>query len=99
MYDTFAVDLESSTSKEATANRNFEDYIATMTAELKNMKDSREKAEEEKANAEVQLADFTQTYDDTQAEMKANIAFFDATKAACVAKNEEWTTRSELRTA
>merc|ERR1712224_97867 len=43
------------------------------------------------------LADTTATYDDTEKQMKADMEFFDQTKAACESKHEEWTTRKKLR--
>lgn len=97
MYSTFSSDLESSTSTEASANRKFEDYMSTKAAELNQMKSTVEKKEGEKATAESDLADATQTYDDTEAEMKTNTAFFDETLASCKAKHAEWSTRAALR--
>jgi len=43
------------------------------------------------------LAETTQTYDDTENEMKANIKFFDEMKRACSAKSSEWAERKALR--
>merc|ERR1719453_2839740 len=82
---------------EASKNRVFEDFIATKQQELIKMTEIKAKKEEEKAEAEDQLAEATQAYDETEAQMKADIEFFDATKAACEAKHAEWTTRAELR--
>eukprot|EP00401_Gymnodinium_catenatum_P036700 CAMPEP_0117514390 /NCGR_PEP_ID=MMETSP0784-20121206/30044_1 /TAXON_ID=39447 /ORGANISM="" /LENGTH=749 /DNA_ID=CAMNT_0005310183 /DNA_START=47 /DNA_END=2296 /DNA_ORIENTATION=- len=97
MYETFAADLESATSAEATANRNFESFIATKTETLQTLKASKATKEAQRADAEALLADTTKTYDDTEAQMKADIAFFDATKSACETKHAEWSTRSALR--
>jgi len=97
MYDTFAADLETATLTEASANTKFEDFIAIKTVELKAMEADKAKKEGEKAEAEVQLADTQQIYDDTLAQKEADIAFFDETKAACQSKHEEWTTRSNMR--
>lgn len=97
MYETFTNDLETSTDTEATANRDFESFIATKTVELNEMKALKEKKEGQKAEAEAQLADTTQIYDDTEAQMNADIEFFDATKSACNAKAAEWKTRSDMR--
>jgi len=44
------------------------------------------------------LADTAQSYDDTEAQMNADIKFFDAAKASCSSKSAEWKTRSDLRT-
>merc|ERR1719453_2687614 len=97
MYETFVTDLESAVTNEATANRDFESFIAIKTEELNEMKATKAKKEEEKAEAEANLADATQQYDDTTAQMQADTEFFDATKEACSAKHEEWVTRDELR--
>jgi hypothetical protein len=82
---------------EATSNTNFENLIAAKMKELLQMKATKTKKEDEKAEAENQLADTTQNYDDTESQMKADIKFFDETKAACQEKHDEWTTRSDLR--
>merc|ERR1712048_1437108 len=97
MYATFAADLEDATKDEARANREFEDYIYQKQVELANLKETKLKKEGEKAEAENELADTTQAYDDTEAQKEADIAFFDETKEACTAKNEEWVERKRLR--
>lgn len=97
MYATFSSDLESSMLMESTQNREFEAFIATKTEQLKEMKAEKQKKEGDKAAAETQLADTTQTYDDTDAQMKADIGFFDETKAVCEDKHAEWTLRDSLR--
>jgi len=97
MYETFTNDLETDTNSEATSNRDFENFIATKTKELNELKATKEKKEGQKVEAEAQLADTTQIYDDTEAQMNADIEFFDATKEACEAKSAEWTTRKHLR--
>jgi predicted nucleic acid-binding Zn-ribbon protein len=98
MYDTFSSDLESAMADEASKNRLFEDFIAVKQKELIELKKTKAKKEAEKAEAESQLAETTQAYDDTEAQMKADIEFFDLTKAACQAKLEEWSERKRLRT-
>lgn len=90
--------LESATATEATENRQFEDLIAEKTKQMEELEKTRARKEQEKAEAETLLADKTQTYDDTQAQMKADIEFFDETKSACKSKHDDWTTRSDLRT-
>mmetsp|Transcript_28441 Transcript_28441/g.80831 ORF Transcript_28441/g.80831 Transcript_28441/m.80831 type:complete len:726 (-) Transcript_28441:28-2205(-) len=97
MYDTFAADVESATRDEAAANTKFEDFLAIKAVELRDMEAEKVKKEGEKAAAEVRLADTQEMYDDTAAQKEADVAFFDDTKAACEAKHEEWSTRSELR--
>merc|ERR1719517_77015 len=70
---------------------------ATLEKENNQLKATRERKEEEKAEEEAILADTTKTYDDTEKQMKADMEFFDQTKAACEAKHKEWTVRKELR--
>merc|ERR1719502_2396283 len=60
--------------------------------------DARKKKEGEKADAEKELADASQTLDDTTKQMKADTIFFDETKAACQAKADEWAERVRART-
>jgi len=97
MYDTFSSDLESTTEAEATANRNYEDFIHKKMEELAQLEATKAEKEELKAEAESQLANTVQDYDDTESQMKADIVFFDETKAACENKHSDWSERSELR--
>mmetsp|Transcript_125656 Transcript_125656/g.305230 ORF Transcript_125656/g.305230 Transcript_125656/m.305230 type:complete len:727 (-) Transcript_125656:81-2261(-) len=97
MYDTFSADLESATDTEATRNKNYEALIHNKTQQLNAMKTEKAEKEGSKAQAEGLLADKTQSYDDTEAQKQADIAFFDETKSACESKHNEWGTRSELR--
>merc|ERR1719426_74720 len=90
-------DLESSTIQEATRNTDFEKTISSMQQEVIDMTKDKEGKEGKKANAESLLADTSASYDDTEAQMKADPAFFDSTKEQCEAKAEEWTTRKSLR--
>lgn len=99
MFDQFSGDLETSTEEEGKKNRQFEDLIAEKMKELLEMKELMAKKEQEKAEAETMLADTTQQYDDTEAQMKADIAFFDKMKEACEGKSEAWSERSTLRKA
>merc|ERR1712203_103014 len=61
------------------------------------MKETKVKKEREKHEAEVMLSEATQTYDDTDQQMKADINFFDDTKEMCNKNNKLWTDRKELR--
>jgi len=97
MYETFTADLESATQAEATANTNFEAFIATKTEELHSMEKSKAEKEAEKAESEQRLADTQALYDDTEEQKKADINFFDVTKDACTAKHDAWEVRSSLR--
>merc|ERR1719281_406532 len=97
MYSTFSTDLEAATDKEATSNRDYELFIKEKSAELAALKMAKKSREEQKAEAEVKLADATTLYDDTDKQKAADIEFFDATKEACLAKSDEWNTRKALR--
>jgi len=98
MYETFVTDLESATMTEATQNREFETFISIKAEELAELEEVKATKEAEKAEAEAGLAETTQSYDDTDMQKKADIEFFDATKAACDAKHKEWVIRDDLRT-
>lgn len=95
MYDTFSSDLETQTNNEASKQRAFEDLIATLKEELKNLEATLMEKEAKKAEAEQILADASQELDDTTAQLKADIEFFDVTKAGCVRKAEEWSERDQ----
>lgn len=97
MYTTFSLDLEDANKAEAIAQRDFEDYIAQMSAELKADQKSKSRKEDDKSTAEQGLAESTQGYEDTEAQHKADVEFFGATKDACEAKSAEWNERSDLR--
>merc|ERR1719440_1649404 len=55
------------------------------------------KKEEELAEADRDLAETTATYDETEAQMNADIKFLDVTKKACQDKSDEWNVRGEMR--
>jgi len=95
---TFSNDLEGSTHDEATKNANYEQVYASLEKDNNELKSTRQKKENEKAEAEAMLADTTKAYDDSEKQMKADTAFFDQTKAACESKHEEWSTRDSMRT-
>jgi len=98
MYDTFVTNLETRTNDEAAAHRKYEDLMATYKTALLTLQDTLVKKEQAKAEAEVMLADASQAYADSEAQLKADIEFFDATKVACEGKTEEWSQRKTLRT-
>merc|ERR1719326_72131 len=98
MYDTFSMNLEKATEVEAVAQKNYESLIGVKENEMATLMDARKKKEGEKADAEKELADTSQTLDDTTKQMKADTIFFDETKAACQAKADEWAERVRART-
>jgi len=97
MYNTFATDLEQATNDEATANRKFESFIYEKVVQHNTATATKLKKEKKKAESEEQLADATQGYDDTEAQMEADVGFFDQTKEACEDKADEWTIRKRMR--
>jgi len=97
MYLTFSDNLQSDTLDEANKNAQYEKLYASLEDENNKLKSTREKKENEKAEAEAMLADTTKAYDDTEKQMKADTEFFDQTKAACESKHEEWTVRDSMR--
>jgi hypothetical protein len=97
MYDTFAANLEDATMAEAKQNKNYEKLSATLEQENIDLNTVKSRKDEEKANAESDLADTTATYDDTTDQMKSDIKFFDQTKNACDTKHSEWVVRQKLR--
>lgn len=97
MYETFSGSLEEATGAEATQNRDFEALVATKQQELLALQELLQKKTAAKAEAELLLAERTQDYDDTERQLQADVAFFDATKGSCQAKSTEWQTRSALR--
>jgi ribosomal protein S15P/S13E len=99
MYNTFATDLEQATNDEATANRKFESFLYEKAVQRNEAVATKLKKEKKKAESEEQLADATQGYDDTEAQMEADIEFFDQTKEACENKADEWSERKRLREA
>merc|ERR1719498_876840 len=81
------------TKDEAKKNADFEAVLATKLALLHEYKGGLEKKYAEKAEAETQLAESQQAYDDTEKELNADIEFFDQAKVQCEAKLEEWQIR------
>merc|ERR1719163_2356814 len=98
MYDTFSMNLEKNTESEATSQKNYENLMATKASEMDTQTTTRTKKEEEKAAAEKELADAQQDLDDTQKQMKADVALFDNTKMVCTSKAAEWNERVRART-
>merc|ERR1719443_704202 len=97
MYDTFSMNLEKGTETEATQQKNYETLMATKMKELASLTSTIEAKEGHKAEAEKNLADSSQELDDTKAQMEADTALFDDTKAACNSKAAEWNERVRAR--
>jgi len=99
MYATFAKNVQTATADEAKAHRNYEDLMATYQKQLNTLEETLVKKTQRKAEDEIQLADATQIYADSEDQLKSEIKLFDATKATCTKKTEDWSKRSSARTA
>jgi len=99
MYATFGKNLQTSTSDEAKAHRNYEDLMATYLEQLNTLQETVVKKEQKKSEDAIQLADATQLYADSEDKLKAEITLFEATKKSCTEKTADWSKRSTLRTA
>merc|ERR1719401_3149937 len=99
MYTSFSADLEEATKEEAMASREFEQLYYDLEQKKLSLEEALAMEEEHLAVTEEQLASDLQLHDDTDLEIKQNIAFYDAMNKSCVEKFEEWTLRSKARTA
>jgi len=97
MYSSFSETLQRLSSDEATKHRSHEDLMATYHKELATLQETIVKKETEKVEAESNLADTEVQFADLEKQLAADVAYFDATKASCVAKTDEWTERKALR--
>lgn len=96
MYSTFTSDLQAATKNEGEMQRNYEALMHTKGTELDTMQATVLRKEQEKAEAETLMADSTQAYSDTEAQLNSDVEFLDASKASCTAKAAEW---AELKAA
>eukprot|EP00927_Polykrikos_kofoidii_P078131 TRINITY_DN749_c0_g1_i1.p1 TRINITY_DN749_c0_g1~~TRINITY_DN749_c0_g1_i1.p1 ORF type:complete len:726 (+),score=159.77 TRINITY_DN749_c0_g1_i1:62-2239(+) len=97
MYDTFTTTLESATKEEATRQRNYESLVHTLQETLQTLQATLAKKERAKAESETMLADATQDFAGTEAQLSADVEVFDSTKQSCELKTQEWSTRKSLR--
>jgi len=97
MYATFSKNLQTSLSDEAKSHRNYEDLMATYRKQLATLQETVVDKEQKKNENEIQLADATQTYSDSEDQLKSEISLFDATKESCNEKTSDWSKRSSAR--
>eukprot|EP00747_Dinoflagellata_sp_TGD_P142975 gnl/TRDRNA2_/TRDRNA2_176316_c1_seq6.p1 gnl/TRDRNA2_/TRDRNA2_176316_c1~~gnl/TRDRNA2_/TRDRNA2_176316_c1_seq6.p1 ORF type:complete len:674 (+),score=161.54 gnl/TRDRNA2_/TRDRNA2_176316_c1_seq6:51-2024(+) len=97
MYQNFARMLESITQTEARRNTEFEALMHTEHRSMADLQKQAAKTGGKKSEALLSLAEATETYDDTLAQVEADIKFFDAMKESCQNKSAEWTTRKKQR--
>lgn len=98
MFDTLAKSVESATRDEAIAQRNHDLLVFDLDKQLEALQALLKSKNEAKAESETNLADASQSYDTTEAELNADTEFLKSTKESCNAKAVEWKTRKELRT-
>merc|ERR1719487_562145 len=98
MYDTFIINLEKETGLESDAQMHYEDLMSTKEKEFASLSAELKVRVAEHAEALVQVADASQELDDTTQQMKADIDFFEDTKAACTTKADAWAERVRART-
>jgi len=98
MYDEYARDLERGSGEEAIDQKQFLKLKATKEEELAVTKKAQEIALNDCAEKEQQRSDWKLELAALKKKLKADIKFFDETKAACKEKATLWSTRCRIRT-
>jgi len=98
MYDSFAADLEKANADESEQEKAFQALMATKKAEAATLQATLERHTLDKAEKTKTEAQSQQARDDEQAQLAADEAFFEQTKAGCKSKASNWNERSRLRT-
>jgi len=98
LYDGFMADMEKDHGAEADRQKAFEELMATKARELADLKATLQQHTGDKAQKAKLLADSKVERDDTEAQLKADEAFFEETKDGCQKKSQEWSVRTRLRT-
>jgi len=97
MYDTFTGDLETATADESKQNAEYEKLLWLEQEKVRQWEADIEKLEGLKAKAESDLADAEDLYAQLQAQIAADIKFFDEVKETSLAKHAEWEERTKMR--
>lgn len=97
MYLQTAANLQHACEREADRNRDYEDADDKEEDKSQQLQEAIDEKKKLKAEAEAELADITQTYDDTNAQMEADIKFFDTTDESCRKTKVEYDDRVALR--
>merc|ERR1711862_1052849 len=87
MYETFAVDVEKGTQREAAGNRQFEKEMESSRLLVGGYKKSVEEKTAKKAEALTALASATTSHENTEKQRNADITFFDDSTAPAKPKN------------
>jgi len=98
MYDEYARDLERGSGEEAMAQKNFLRLKATKEEELRIESEAHEFHLGDCAAKEQQRSDWKLELAALKKKLKADIKFFEETKASCKEKATLWSTRCRIRT-
>jgi len=98
MYDSFTADLESKNADQGMRQKNYEELSATKDGELNTLKATIAKKKETLGDDTKTMTDSSIERDETQAQLKADEKFFEATKSSCKSQADAWAGRSRLRT-
>merc|ERR1719201_1768823 len=98
MYDEYARDLERGSGEEAVDQKNFLKLKATKEEELAVTKKAHKIALGDCAEKEQQRSDWKLELAALKKKLKADMKFFEETKASCKEKATLWSTRCRIRT-
>merc|ERR1719198_1370864 len=96
--DSFTRDYASTLEEEKTKQTDFDNLMATKTADLKKLEKALSDKTLNEGNDAKQLATDQKEREETQDELKAAEEFLATTTDACKSKANEWAERSRLRT-
>jgi len=97
MYEGFTHDLERSNGEEADAQKAFEALMATKKEELETLQSTLGNQQGDFSRKTLVKDTSNEQLDDTKAQLTADEAFFETTKAGCKEKAQQWSVRSGLR--
>jgi len=98
MKDDFEAELKSSAEEESAAAEAHASLMETKREDLALLEKTLTKTKVAQGNDEKQLAEDSQEREETQAQLKADEAFFEETKSSCKAKADQWAGRARSRT-
>merc|ERR1719359_610779 len=98
MKDDFEKELETSAEEEDAAASSHAELMETKREDLALLEKTLTKTTLAQGNDKKQLAEDSQEREETQAQLKADEAFFEETKDSCKAKADQWAGRARSRT-
>merc|ERR1719214_302889 len=98
MKDDFEAELKSSAEEESAAQEAHDSLMETKREDLALLEKTLTKTKVSQGNDEKQLAEDSQEREETQAQLKADEAFFEETKSSCKAKADQGAGRARSRT-